>query len=91
MIVSICEYLEKISSIALLTDNDYIMDKTDNYVAYKFPDSNPAKPIITFITGFIAFLALGYITIRLKRNIIEFFKARTEKFIKATNKNGEGI
>lgn len=54
MIEEICGHLEKISAVALLTDNEYISHKTKDYITFNLPEKSFKIPIIDFAKNLLA-------------------------------------
>ena len=75
MINELCEHLEKISTLALKTDNEYVSDKTKNYITFNLPENNFSIPIIAFFKNFFMLLFLWYVAYR----AADFVKKRFEK------------
>ncbi len=61
MIVDICVFLEKISTVAILTDDDYISQKTNDYITFSLPERNLYVAVvpfgITFVGSFVVLFA----------------------------------
>ena len=57
MISEICDYLSKISALAIQTDSDYISSKTNNYITFKF-DSKSGISYVMIIKRFVLYFVL---------------------------------
>jgi len=53
MIADICKNLEKTSSLARLTDDEYISYKTKNYITFKLPEKGLSIPIVPFVKNWV--------------------------------------
>ncbi|MDD4690190.1 MAG: hypothetical protein PHE51_10655 [Eubacteriales bacterium] len=84
MIMELSTHLKTISSIAVLTDNEYVEDKTKNYITFKLPRNGLYIPIAKFVVYFVfsllltIFLYTGYCIA--KRFYEKYRKKIQEKF-----------
>ncbi|GEM_PF-190546 len=65
MISEICEYIERISTLSIQTDNDYISYKTNDYITFRLPDRSQANLLIPLLKNFIIGLILTVAAIQL--------------------------
>lgn len=64
MISDLCTNLEKISSIAIMTDNEYVSEKTKDYITFNLPTQGIVIPILDFIKNFVICMIAGYVLLR---------------------------
>ncbi|MBE7015915.1 MAG: hypothetical protein E7417_03745 [Ruminococcaceae bacterium] len=74
MIRDLCNHLEKISSVSLLTDDEYIAEKTKKYITVKLPERGLYIPIIQFVKYFILLLVVLFIALRAYQFSMEYLK-----------------
>lgn len=72
MIEELCMHLEKLSTVALKTDNEYVSQKTKNYITFNLPEKNFSIPVVRFVKNFLMCLILWYVALR----AFEFVKKR---------------
>lgn len=72
MIEELCTHLEKLSTVALKTDNEYVSHKTKNYITFNLPEKHFSIPVVAFIKNFLMCLIAWYVLYR----AIEFAKKR---------------
>ena len=64
MIEELCMHLEKLSTIALKTDNEYVSQKTKNYITFNLPEKNFSIPVVAFVKNFLICLFVWYAIFR---------------------------
>lgn len=82
MIEKLCENLEKISSVSLMTDNEYLEGKTKNYITFKLPVKRFSIPVARFIFNFAITAFLAMILFRLFFVTPMFIKRRIDSLKK---------
>ena len=81
MIVDICVALEKISTVSVLTDNDYLSYKTNDYITFSLPERKLYLPVIPFGITFVLSFAILLAGYKLAIILINKYKKRTENKI----------
>jgi hypothetical protein len=64
MIEELCMHLEKLSTVALKTDNEYVSQKTKNYITFNLPEKNFSIPVVAFVKNFLICLFVWYAIFR---------------------------
>lgn len=63
MIENICDYISKISEIAIKTDNEYLRENNRNYITFYFHPKSKTAYIKKFIVNMISFSVLACIAV----------------------------
>lgn len=79
MIEALCTNLEKISSVALMTDSEYLENKTKNYITFNLPSKGFSLPLSRFAVNFVIILFLVTLAFRLYFVTPMFIKWRIER------------
>lgn len=80
MIDEACEYLEKISSVAVMTDDEYVSYKTKDYITFNLPKEKNLLSVKVFVKYFAMLLILLVLAVLVYKPIVRFAK---EKYFKA--------
>lgn len=78
MIRDLCGHLEKISSVSLLTDDEYIAEKTKKYITVKLPEKGLYIPVVQFVKYLILLLIVLFIALRAYQISKEYLKKTTK-------------
>ncbi len=79
MIEDLCTNLEKIASVALMTDYEYLENKTKNYITFNLPNKSLSLPVVKFMINFVVTLFLVTLAFRLYFVTPMFIKWRIQK------------
>ncbi len=94
MIVDICVFLEKISTISVLTDDDYISYKTNDYITFDLPEKYLYVPFFTLVFGFvvsIVVITVAYSVLRMCKETIVKIKNNVREEREKEDKTEEKI
>ena len=79
MIEAACDYLEKISSVAVLTDSEYLSYKTKDYITFTLPEEAPLIPVIDFVKYFVVLLVLLFVGVKMYSPAMSIVKKKYKR------------
>ena len=79
MMQTICNNLEKISTLAVQTDNDYIKEKIDNYITFYYPSVNYQSYLVLFLKTMVVLTVLLLLLVILFEKLKKIIDRRLSK------------
>lgn len=77
MIVNICNYVSKISDIAIKTDNEFLKEKNGTYISFYYHPKSKIATLKKFIVNMVLFTFLlcivAVVYMKLRKKIIKFY------------------
>ena len=89
MVNTVCHNLEKISNIAIQTDNEYIDEKFDNYITFYYTKINYKIYIIMFMKVFVALSVLALASMLLFKELKKYVDRKLSDVSKLLIKKAE--